>query len=589
MRLPFLAIGLLAVLLSCPFTSHADEADAKTNKKTVRLASFTLKGDYPEGTSPPGLFGEITPHLSDVLERFEKASKDEKITGLILDLRLSEVGFSTVEELRAAIGRVRAADKKVYAVVRSASNRDYLISTACDEVCMPPSGALMVNGLQAEVMFYKGVFEKLGIQAEFMQVGSFKGAAEPFTRTEMSPEFRKQFESVVDDYYALMVETVAKDRKLDAGKVKDLIDEGLFTAARAKEVGLIDRVCYEDELKEQLKTALGADDLAIEKEYGKKKVDTDFSGFAGFIKLLEIMSGQAPGERAGKGNKVAVIYAVGPIVDTASESATLFANEMITPDVMIKAIRQAEDDATVKAIVLRVDSPGGSALASDLIWREITRAKKPIVGSMAGTAASGGYYISMGADKILAEPGTLTGSIGVVGGKFAIQGMLNKLGVNINVVSRGKSAGLFSITHPFAPPEREAWMRLMTDIYSQFTTKAAEGRKMDLAKLQELAQGKIYTGRQAVANGLVDKLGTLGDAVTEAKQLAGLKADEKIEILSLPKRKTFFEQLLEGPSVETEAKMLAPELVGLAKKAAQLRAMFEQPAVTVMPFDVRIH
>ena len=231
---------------------------------------------------------------------------------------------------------------------------------------------------------------------------------------------------------------------------------------------------------------------------------------------------------------------------------------MITPDVTIKAIREAEEDNTVKAIVLRVDSPGGSALASDLIWREVVRAKKPIVASMAGTAASGGYYISMGADKILAEPGTLTGSIGVVGGKFAIEGMLNKLGVNTDIISRGKAAGVFSATEPFTPTERDAWMRLMTDIYDQFTGKAAEGRKMELAKLQELAQGKVYTGRQAAANGLVDKVGTLGDAVIEAKQLAGLKADEKVEILSLPKPKSFLDQLLEGPSIETEAKALAP-------------------------------
>ena len=185
---------------------------------------------------------------------------------------------------------------------------------------------------------------------------------------------------------------------------------------------------------------------------------------------MEMMSGQEPGHRSSKANKVAVIYAVGPIMDAGPQpSFSLFENKLVTPDETIKAIRQAEDDATVKAIVLRVDSPGGSALASDLIGGEITCAKKPIVASMAGTAASGGYYISMGADKIVAEPGTLTGSIGVVGGKFAIEGLLNKLGVNTDVVSRGKSSGVFSITEPFTGPERDAWMRLMTDIYAQFS------------------------------------------------------------------------------------------------------------------------
>jgi protease-4 len=483
---------------------------------------------------------------------------------------------------------VRAAGKKVYAVCRSATNRDYLIATACDEIAMPPSGTLMVNGLQAEVMFYKGIFEKLGIKAEFMQVGNFKGAAEPYTRSEMSAELRQQLDGVLDDYFALMVETVAKDRKLDPGKVKDLIDEGLFTAARAKEAGLIDRVCYEDELEDQIKTALHADELKIEKDYGKKKLDTDFSGFAGFIKLLELMSGQSSSERSSKANKIAIIYAVGPIMDGASEGISLFENRVVTPDETIKAIRQAEEDKTVKAIVLRVDSPGGSALASDLIWRHIVKAKKPIIASMAGTAASGGYYISMGADKIVVEPGTLTGSIGVVGGKFAIEGLLNKLGVNTDVISRGKSAGVFSMTEPFSEPERQAWMRLMTDIYQQFTSKAAEGRKMELAKLQELAQGKIYTGRQAVAKGLADKLGTLEVAVTEAKLAAGLPADEKIEILSLPESKSFLDRLLEGPSAESKLQEIAPEVTALARKAAQLRALFAKPCATILPFEVRI-
>ena len=296
-------IAVVSVLALAAHSFAAEDAAKKPEKKTVRLAQLTLKGAYPEGTAAPGLFGEIAPHLPDIIERLDRVSKDDKITGLILDLRLGEVNFSTVEELRAAIARVRAGNKKVYAVVRSATNRDFLIATACDEICMPPSGAVMANGLQAEVMFYKGIFEKLGIRAEFMQVGNFKGAAEPYTRSEMSPEFRKQFESVLDDYFALMVETIAKDRKLDNGKVKDLIDEGLFTAARAKEVGLIDRICYEDELKDQLKSGLAADELVIEKDYGKKKLDTDFSGFGGFIKLMEMMSGKDSGTSGGKGDK----------------------------------------------------------------------------------------------------------------------------------------------------------------------------------------------------------------------------------------------------------------------------------------------
>ncbi len=261
----------------------------------------------------------------------------------------------------------------------------------------------------------------------------------------------------------------------------------MLSATRAKEVRLIDRVAYEDEFRDQLKTDLKTDEVVFQKDYGKKKIDNDFSGLAGFMKLMELMTGVETPMKSGKGDKIAIIYAVGPIMEAASSENGMFESEAVTSEVIIKAIRQAEADATVKGIVLRVDSPGGSALASDLIWRDVVKAKKPVVASMGNTAASGGYYISMGADKILAEPGTLTGSIGVVGGKLAIKGLLAKVGVTTEVISRGKNSGTWSMTEPFSATEREAWKRLMGDIYRQFTSKAAEGRKMDLAKLESLA------------------------------------------------------------------------------------------------------
>ena len=558
---------------------------ASQTSKTVTLARLKLKEDFPEGPAAAGLFGDLQPRLRDVIDRLDKAAKDSKISGVVLELRDPEIGLGKVAELRDAISRVRKAGKKVYADVHSATSKDYLIASACTEIVMPPSGGLMVTGLQAQVAFFKGLFDKLGIKADLIQIGDFKGAAEPFVRSEMSPEFRKQFEAVIGDYYQQMVKSIAEDRKLDPQRVKELIDEGLFTAARAKEVKLVDRVCYEDELADQLKSELKAEQLVFQKDYGKKEIDTDFSGFTGFMKLMEVMMGKPQDSKTSRAPKIAVVYAVGPIT-TGDGGGGLFGGAGAGSDTIIKALRKAEKEDNVKAIVLRVDSPGGSALASDLMWREIVRAKKPIVASMGDTAASGGYYISMGADKIFAEAGTLTGSIGVVGGKLALKGLFDKIGINTEVIKRGKISGALTSTDPFTPEEREAWKRVMSDIYRQFTTKAAEGRKMDIKKLEGLAAGRLFTGQMAAANGLVDKVGTLQDAIAEAKKLAGIKAEDKVDLLILPQPKSFFEQLFEGPSVESETESLAPQLLGPLKAADTLRRLFTEPAVAILPFYV---
>jgi protease-4 len=432
------------------------------------------------------------------------------------------------------------------------------------------------------------------VKADMLQVGDFKGASEPLTRSEMSPEFRKQFESVIDDLYNQMVDTIAAERKLDRGRVKDLLDQGLFTATAAKEAGLIDRVAYEDEFRAWLKDQAKADEIKLADDYGKQKIDVDFSGFGGMMKLMEMISGGGEAKKKNSGKKIAIVYAVGVIMP--GESASGLFEATLGGETLVKALRKAEEDDDVAAIVLRVNSPGGSALASDLVWREVTRIKKPIVASMGDMAASGGYYISMGADKILAEPRTLTGSIGVVGGKMALAGLFSKLGIKTEVISRGKNSGWESMEQPFSASEREAWLGIMKDIYEQFTTKAAQGRKMEVTELETLAQGRIYTGRQAVANKLADQLGTLDDAVAEAKKLAGIGESEAVERLILPEPKSFFEDLLMGPSLEASASRVVkrelqtttPGLLDILDDAARLPRLFREPAVTIMPFRVRI-
>jgi protease IV len=321
-------------------------------------------------------------------------------------------------------------------------------------------------------------------------------------------------------------------------------------------------------------------------------VDTDFSGPMGFIKLLQAMMGAdtSSGDRSGK--KIAIVYAIGPIMSGESQSG-LFAQSMGSTTI-VDALRKANDDKQVAAIVLRIDSPGGSAIASDLIWNQIENLDKPIVASMGDVAASGGYYIAMGADKIFATPATVTGSIGVVGGKMAIRGLYDKLGITTETIERGKNSGLFSSSGKWSESQREVIRAMMEDIYGQFTSKAAAGREMPVEELRKLAGGRIYTGRQAKENGLIDELGTLEDAIEEAKKLAGLEGDDDIKIKVLPEPTNFFETLFGDMDAEKEVRLgqgleaIAPELLELSRRAYRIRAVFDQPAAFVMPFELEI-
>jgi protease IV len=592
-----LILAGVAVAAEDKAASEKSEKTADKAKSKLTLASFMLDESYPEGPGQPGIFGEMSPNLSKVIERMDKAAADDKIFGIVIHIDDAELGRGKVDELRAAIARVHKAGKKVYADLYETRSPGYLLACACDEIIMPPVSELTVSGVRLEIMYYKGLLDKLGIKADMLQMGDFKGAAEPMTRDKMSPEFRKQTELVVDDYYQQLVEIISTERKLDAGKVKDLIDEGLFTAAHAKEVGLIDQMAYFDEFRKDLAQKQHVDEVALVEDYGKQQLeDEDLSGFAGFMKMFELISGAEPRGKASSAQKIAIVYAVGEINSGESKGGG-FSSEKLGSETIIKALREAEKDPKVAAIVLRVDSPGGSAMASDLMWRDITRikAKKPIVASMGDIAASGGYYISMGCTKIFAEPGTLTGSIGVVGGKLALKGLFDKVGLSTDSISRGKNNSWMSSDEPFSDSEREVLTRLMKDCYKQFTEKAAQGRNLPIGDMDSLAGGRLYSGRMAKQSKLVDELGTLDDAVAEAKKLAGLKSDEKVEKLILPKPRSFLEELFGGPLMQSEAKMIPSSMAGpMGQLLDQFQAtqefakLFSEPTVLVMPYRVQI-
>ena len=574
-------------------SASKQDAEKSAKREKVRLAMLTLKDSLPETAEQAGPFGENKLDMREVASRLEKAAKDKSVSGIILDIQNPTIGRGKIDELRGAISRFRKSGKKAYAMLDSAEPSDYLVACACDEIVMPETGMVVLPGVHAEATFFRGLLAKIGIEADFIHIGDYKGAAEPLTRDKFSEPVRENMTKLIDDLYDDMVTTIVKDRPLTIAQAKEIIDTGIITATRAKELGLIDRVAYPDALRDQLAKTYSAEPLVFVKNYGKKAVDTDFSGPMGFFKLMQAMMGGDSSSSERKGKKIAVIYALGPIMTGKSEGS-LFGGETMGSTTIIEALRKANDDKNVVAIVLRVDSPGGSALASDLIWHETQVTKKPIVASMGDVAASGGYYISMGAKKIFAAPSTITGSIGVVGGKLAMKGLFEKAGITTETIERGKNSGIFSMSGKFTDSQREVVKKMMEDMYGQFTAKAAKGRNMPVENLRKLAGGRIYSGRQAKENGLVDELGTLHDAIAEAKKLAGLDASTEVRIEVLPEPTNIFESLFGNVDAEKEARInqgmgsLAPELITIARRAARLRAIFERPVALVMPFELDI-
>ena len=600
------ALAALLLTLAGPALLFAD-GDAQESKKGKKdkdkdasapvIAHIRLHGELDETPSAADpIFGGSSESFKAKLDRIAKAKDDANVEALYLELSDLEIGWGKLDELRRAVADFRAAGKKAYAYLESADAKNLLAALACDVVAMPESGDVMVHGMRAEVTFYKDFFEKLHLQADFLQMGDFKGAAEPFVRNSMSPQFRKQFETVIDDFfeksYVGALAQSRPDKKWTNEQVKKWIDVGAFTARKAHELGLIDRLAYADAFEEQIKDEV-KEGARVVRNYAKQRPeDVDLSNPFAIFKLLA-----PPKPKVSRRPKVAVIYAVGAIT-TGRGSVGYSGEGVVGSTTMVEAIRDADRDETVKAIVLRVDSPGGSALASDLIWEELARCKKPVVASMGDVAASGGYYISMAAKKIFAEPGTLTGSIGVVGGKIVLGGLEKKVGLNTEVIRLGANAGILSSTTPFSESEKAAMRKLMEDVYDQFLTKAIQGRakagrKFSRADFNKYAEGRIWTGRQAKTIGLVDELGTLQDAIAAAKELAKMSKDSEPELLILPKPRNILDSLLEGKADASALGGLPasflrglPELAGHLRSLGGLLQLRGEPVWLVVPHRV---
>ncbi len=509
--------------------------------KTVRVVEFVLQGDIEERRGMEMPFGPKEHLLREYTASIRKAARDDEVAAILLRLNHPSLGLAKVQELRDAIAEARAAKKRVYCYLEACGNGDYLLACSADRVCAAPGGMVLLTGLRAQAVFFKGLLDWAGVKADFLAFGKHKSAAETFTRDSMSEENRQVLNELLDDLYEQFVAMIAKGRNMTEKKVKEVIDNGPYCAKDARIFGLIDDVSYFDQFVESLGKDLGGK-VTLVKDYhhmGEKGPDLSELNLLTFFAALK----PRPDIPATDRPKVAIVYASGMILMGDSPLAS---GGVVTAGEMQKAFEKIRENPTVRAVVLRVDSPGGSALVSDLIWREVERTRKagkPVVASMSDVAGSGGYYIAMGCDAIVAQPATITGSIGVFGGKLVLRGLYDKIGVTKETFARGRNATLFSDYAPFSDNERKRVEALMQDIYNDFVHKAALGRNIPHEKMQELATGRVWTARAAKAVGLVDSLGGLKEAFDLAVEKAGLKGKD-VQPVILPREKSFLEGLL---------------------------------------------
>ncbi len=498
--------------------------------------------------------------VHDVWSNLRKAKVDGRIQAVVLRLGLLECDWAKANAVREAILDFRRSGKKVYALIEEAPDFDmeYFVATACDRIILHPLGWLGINGLGGYVPFLKGALDKFGVRAEFEHVEEYKTAANMFTEKGFTPAHREEMVSYYGDLFAQYVAAAAKARGKTEAEFRALIDRGFFQGEQAKAAGLVDDCLYEDEVQ------------ALLRRDGRTISPV---GFEDYTRVKPSSLGLENGVHA-----VALIYAVGTIM--TGESLP----QIMGGATVARWIRTARTDPLVKAIVLRIDSPGGSSVGSDVIWREVALARKvkPVVVSMSDVAGSGGYWIAMSATKIVAEPQTLTGSIGVLAGKFSIDGLMAKLGVTADRLVFGEKADIFSPFRPFTADERKILKNEILWTYEQFLTRAAEGRGLTRDQVDAVGRGRIWTGRQAKDLKLVDELGGLTMALGIAKKEAGIDADEDVRLDIWPRKRTFWQSLFGRPGLAVEIKSAAgrDRILGTARLMNQTRIW------AVMPFWV---
>ncbi len=491
-------------------------------RKGLDCIVLPIHGSYPELPPqrdplpfPLGLLPLFPPQTSllDMRRTLDIIGNDRRVRTVVLRFDTLQAGLSTLHSLRRMLLDLRAQGKRLVAWLPSAETRDYYLASACDEIILPQAGRLSVLGLRLEAIFLKDALSLAGVEADFESIAEYKTTPDTFRRSTMSEPHREMLDSILDSVYDEIVSAIAEGRDLDETQVRELIDAMPLTATEAVQAGLADAVLYEDELAAHLTPDDDAPPLPWRTAARRLRIPIKWTTRQR-IGIVSLEGTIMPG----RSRRVPIPVPIPIPVGTQAGAETI-----------VQALRCAETDTRIAAVILYVETPGGSAIASDLIWREVCRLRerKPVVVLMGGQATSGGYYVSAPANRIIAHPTTLTGSIGIWSGKFALADLYGKLGIGHQAVQRGAMAGLYSQTTSFSELERERVRRDLGTGYALFKTRVAQGREMTEEQVEEVARGRVWTGAQAREIGLVDELGDLQTAMAVAKELAGLDPEQE--------------------------------------------------------------
>jgi protease-4 len=513
-----------------------------------------------------GLKTQKTLGLNDILANIKSAENDDRIKGIYIDASSLTAGFATIEEIRNALLVFKKSGKFIIAYSEVYSKGAYYLASVADKVYLNPEGIIDFRGFSSQISFFKGALDKLEIEAQIIKVGTYKSAVEPFILDKMSDPNRKQVTSFLGSLYDHFLQNVAESRKISKDSLFSIADNAkVRNATDAVTFKLADGLKYKDQILEELKSRTGIE----------KKKDLNV------ISLEDYSSSDEPNT---SDNRIAIVYASGEITGGEGNEETI-GSERIS-----RAIRKVRTDDKVKAVVIRINSPGGSALASDVIWREVvlTRKVKPVIVSMGDVAASGGYYIACAADSIYAEPNTITGSIGVFGIIPNMQKFFNnKLGVTFDGVKTGKFADLGSVNRPLTPVEKLIIQNEVNKIYSNFTLKVAEGRKKKQSYIDSIGQGRVWSGHEALKNGLVDKLGGINDAIVSASIKAKLK---DFKVVEYPSQKDPLKSFLDQSGEDVQAHFVKQELGESYLYYKQLKSVLRATGIQArLPYDFIIN
>ncbi len=532
-----------------------------------------LSGRYVEAAAASPLArlaGDRTQPFIGLLSTLRLAERDPRIETVVLRIQPLQIGWAKADELRDALGRLRQKGKQTIAYLEIANfsaNRELYVASAADEVWVSPGSALPLVGLAAEYLFLGGFWEKIGVDFDVAKAGRYKSAVEIYSERTMSEASREMANSLLDDTYRRFVEGLAAGRGLTSAEVVEAIDNGAVRSQRLEALGLIDGELHLDRLLERF------DDVVEHESYAR--VDPAQIGFEAKA-------------------QIGLVYGTGPVVQGDASDGPLDASPVFASETISRALLEAAESAEIEAIVLRIDSPGGSALASELIWRAISRARalgKPVIASFSDVAASGGYYVASAADEIVAAPGTLTGSIGVFALRPVIGGLLEKLDIGVDSLTRGRHADFLLSSDPMSPAARARLQTSVLDVYQLFLTRVADGRGLTREQVDAVGQGRVWTGSQALEAGLVDALGGLYTAVDRAKQAVGLTPEDDVLLVPFPARKSLSAQLIEALQVSA-ARAAAPALqwpAPLDQLVAWGRSLPTRAPLLIPPLIVEIH